>query len=57
MSQYPNNPNKLFKTISWNFGHWDFGYYLMIGAWKLVIIELSKYAVTSPIQAGLLDMI
>jgi len=42
-SQIPNNiqfPNSNHQKIFWflgNFGHWDFGYYLVIGAWDLVL--------------------
>jgi hypothetical protein len=27
----------LFNPIFHSFGHWDFGYYLIIGAWDLIL--------------------
>ena len=39
MTQFPNY--KSFKS----FGDWDFGHYLIIGAWNLVIFILGHSAI------------
>jgi len=46
MTQDPMNPNENQQISFWNFGDWDFGHYLIIGVWSLVIIQSFPFVVS-----------